>query len=797
MSLAWPAVEGATGYVVKRSLFVQGPFAPIATVPGCAHLDAGLTNGTPVHYVVSAANAGGEAADSPPVTTTPVAPPAAPSGLSAAPAHHEVKLTWVASPRASNYVVRRSETPGGPYAAVATAVGPAHTDGPLENGRSYYYVVTAVNAGGESAPSDEVAATPIEPPAAPAGFAATSGNNQVLLAWAAVPGASYYQIKRALDKRGPYTTLANVSRVNYVDNSVENGTTYYYVVHSVNAGGRSAHSARVSALPVPPPPAPGHVVAIAGNFRVSLTWEPVATATGYSVKRSTQPGGPYATVARVPQTSFVDAAVANATTYYYVVRSGTGVVKGPFSAEVQATPMSTPAAPSGLTARPGLGTVSLSWAPSPGASCYRVKRADSERGPFEIVGSPEGTTWEDIGLAHGTTFYYRVSAESPGGESADSPAVGAAAVAPPGVPTKLEALPANGEVTLAWAPVAGTSRYRVKRASNPEGPWKIIAEPTQPRHLDPGLKNGTTYHYVVSAMNAHGESLDSFPAPATPVEPPALPTGLIAIPGHAKIDLAWTPVPTAARYRVQRSAAAGGPYVLVASPRDASYTDCPLTNGIPQFYVVSAVNAGGESPTCLEVSTAPISSVGEEKAARPAPPPPKKADDDVPTLESIPMPSAQQIQGIDFERLLDLRRVEQLRALFEDTAQTFDDWEILTLIAEDGYEIRKSVETLLRLKNQGDEDVFLSGAMALFDKILKIRAQYASFVRKLRELLTNLDVPAPSRDVLEIAIGFILQASRGRTRAEQWVADPVAHRKAAGEYMKMAYAIARKYRDAL
>jgi hypothetical protein len=278
-----------------------------------------------------------------------------------------------------------------------------------------------------------------------------------------------------------------------------------------------------------------------------------------------------------------------------------------------------------------------------------------------------------------------------------------------------------------------------------------------------------------------------------------MPVGLTAIAGNARIELSWTAVPTAARYRVMRSASPGGPYMLVASPRDTSYADLPLPNGVPQHYVISAVNAGGESPSSTEVSASPMSLGGASAptaASRTLPPAPPK-EEEVPTLESIPIPSGKQAQGIDLERLLDLRRVEQLRVLFEETAQKFEEWEVLTLIAEDGFEMRKTMEQLLRFKNQSNHEAFTAGAISLFERVLKIRAQHGTFVRKLRAILDGLDAPAPSRAVLEIAVGFILQASRGRSRAQKWVDEPEVHRKAAAEYMKMAYTIAQKYQDAL
>ena len=169
----------------------------------------------------------------------------------------------------------------------------------------------------------------------------------------------------------------------------------------------------------------------------------------------------------------------------------------------------------------------------------------------------------------------------------------------------------------------------------------------------------------------------------------------------------------------------------------------------------------------------------------------------MPTLESIAIPSGRQAQGIDLERLLDLRRVEQLRGLFEETAQKFEEWEVLALIAEDGFEMRKTMEQLLKFKSQANGEAFTAGAVSLFEKVLKVRAQHGAFVRKLRGVLDRLETAAPSPEAQEIALGFILQAPRGRSRAQKWVDEPDASRKAASEYMRMAYAIAQKYKEAL
>jgi cellulose 1,4-beta-cellobiosidase len=83
------------------------------------------------------------------------------------------------------------------------------------------------------------------------------------------------------------------------------------------------------------------------------------------------------------------------------------------------------APPSGLIATPGYGNVSLSWAPSVGASSYHVRRATVSGGPYVTVGCPTGTSYVDSAVSNGTTYYYVVSGgytgnKNGGGESADS-----------------------------------------------------------------------------------------------------------------------------------------------------------------------------------------------------------------------------------------------------------------------------------------------------------------------------------------------------------------------------------------
>jgi len=87
------------------------------------------------------------------------------------------------------------------------------------------------------------------------------------------------------------------------------------------------------------PSVPAGVAASAGNAQVSLTWSASSNATGYAVKRATTTGGAYTTVASaVTATSYVDTALSNGTTYYYVIEAANALGTSGNSAEVSATP---------------------------------------------------------------------------------------------------------------------------------------------------------------------------------------------------------------------------------------------------------------------------------------------------------------------------------------------------------------------------------------------------------------------------------------------------------------------------
>jgi hypothetical protein len=194
--------------------------------------------------------------DSAAAASAPATLAAAPTSLTATSGNAQVSLTWSASANATGYHVKRATTSGGAYSQVGAPTTASYTDTSVTNGTTYYYVVSALDAAGESANSTQVSAFPAAPtvstPAVPAGLTATGGNAQVSLSWSASSGATGYHVMRATTSGGPYTQVGAPTSAVYTDASLQNGTTYFYVVTAFNASGESANSAQVSALPAAP-----------------------------------------------------------------------------------------------------------------------------------------------------------------------------------------------------------------------------------------------------------------------------------------------------------------------------------------------------------------------------------------------------------------------------------------------------------------------------------------------------------------------------------------------------------------
>ena len=146
-------------------------------------------------------------------------------------------------------------------------------------------------------------------------------------------------------------------------------------MRAFSGAAQSELSAGASAVPLPPPPAAAPVVtAVAGNAKVTLTWNALPDATSYKIYRSTSGVFDGPPIASTTATTFKNYSLTNGTTYLYTVAGKNMGGEGPRATAMPVTPLAAPPAPQNVAAAAGNGQVTLSWLPSGGAVAYNIYR---------------------------------------------------------------------------------------------------------------------------------------------------------------------------------------------------------------------------------------------------------------------------------------------------------------------------------------------------------------------------------------------------------------------------------------
>ena len=183
-------------------------------------------------------------------TATTVPPPAAPTGLTASAGDATVGLVWEASSTAASYRIKRASG-GGAYVEIAGGVqATSYLDSSVTNGVTYSYVVVAVNAGGNSADSNVVMATPVAPvPAAPSNLVGTAlSRTQIRLNWSDNSNnEDGFRIERSTDGVN-FTQVAQVGPnvTSYTSSNLTKNRLYYHRVRAFKGTANSAFSNTVA-----------------------------------------------------------------------------------------------------------------------------------------------------------------------------------------------------------------------------------------------------------------------------------------------------------------------------------------------------------------------------------------------------------------------------------------------------------------------------------------------------------------------------------------------------------------------
>ena len=343
IDLAWTDNSGVEeqGFRIERALDeagVPGAWTQIASVAANirTYSNTGLQLSTRYWYRVRSYNVLGNSAYTNDASAMTLSPPAAPTGLTATAASGtRINLAWVdnSSTETGFRVERAPDVDGAPGAFVLiTSPGvnvQSYGNTGLTAGTRYWYRVRAYNSAGNSAYTDQVAATTLSIPAVPTGLAATAVSAAVVdVSWTDVATETSYRLERAPDVAGAPGTFGSAVTLGagvttYRASGLAATTSYWYRVRAANTVGNSAYATpvRVTTLAVTPPSALTATTFLDGTTRnVDLRWTPGSELTVDIYRNGTRivsgrvnDGGPY---------NNQPAAALGANVSYYVCAAG-------------------------------------------------------------------------------------------------------------------------------------------------------------------------------------------------------------------------------------------------------------------------------------------------------------------------------------------------------------------------------------------------------------------------------------------------------------------------------------------
>jgi len=558
-----------------------------------------------------------------------------PSSLTADPGYFHVNLSW--SPPSSSIMemfdiigYRIYRAIGSGAFAPLTLTGNTTTYNDTINyfiSRTYRYRVTAVfDSIGESKYSNMVSASPLVTPM-PNDPTAIEGDLFVNITWQPIASVYMsifnlsYHVYRGLSPSF-LTDLGSVGlNDHYNDTDIApHPRVYYYAVSYVLEGiGESNLTSPLSAKPNTPPSEPEPVNITPGNLEMDISWQEPSDDGGYPVNGYTIFRG--LTKDTMSNWRWVDASTMNVTDtsiipgriYYYQVTAGNRLGSSGRSYTVSALGQTVPSAPTKLMTIGGDGEVQVMWdrpdemwdLPLTG---YRLEiERENLSSPISIYLPPDINTYHDT-VENGDDNMYRLSALNIHGEGAQAGPVHGMGRGIPGPAISPFSVPGDGEVKLVWSGFSSDGgspmeSVKVYRGDDIYTPTLVAVLPPMTReYTQSGLRNGHTYFYWISGVNALGEGPVSAPVKAIPGRVPGPVTDLSVVPGLERVDLDWSmPLDNGGRevtgYRIYRGTSVYN-MIPVASVQSSemAYSDAYLEPHMTYLYSISALNSLGEGP---------------------------------------------------------------------------------------------------------------------------------------------------------------------------------------------------------
>lgn len=437
-------------------------------------------------------------------------------------------------------------------------------------------------------------------------YTQSRADGSLKIKWSGLDNVDYYEIWRDTKDAYDYEKIDEVSdATSFIDDTVELGTRYYYLVRPVfNDGTTGEYSKSISGVAL----AKTNFTKIEAKSgkKVALTWKKVSQAEGYLIYRKDSEDGKYNQIGKVTSgktLTYTDTVKSNNKTYTYKIQAyntnngkqGVGAYSSTKSAKTLAKAKIT-----GITSS-NEEVLKISWKKVSGAKGYIISRSTSKNSGYKKIDTVTGkTSYSDDTVKAGKTYYYKVEAYNVNSGTKGYGGASDAVAGKTAKRTKITSIVSTNEKTLTikWNKITGAYGYRIKRSTDEDGTYKVvktIKSGNTTSYKDTSVKAGKTYYYTVETMVKTGDNI-CYSGDSASMEGRTAKKAKIKYAvsnGSNQIEVNWGAVRGAYGYRIKRSTSKNGTYKVVATLKgknNTTYQDKKLKTAKTYYYKIETIN---------------------------------------------------------------------------------------------------------------------------------------------------------------------------------------------------------------
>lgn len=437
-------------------------------------------------------------------------------------------------------------------------------------------------------------------------YTQSRADGSLKIKWSGLDNVDYYEIWRDTKDAYDYEKIDEVSdATSFIDDTVELGTRYYYLVRPVfNDGTTGEYSKSISGVAL----AKTNFTKIEAKSgkKVALTWKKVSQAEGYLIYRKDSEDGKYNQIGKVTSgktLTYTDTVKSNNKTYTYKIQAyntnngkqGVGAYSSTKSAKTLAKAKIT-----GITSS-NEEVLKISWKKVSGAKGYIISRSTSKNSGYKKIDTVTGkTSYSDDTVKAGKTYYYKVEAYNVNSGTKGYGGASDAVAGKTAKRTKITSIVSTNEKTLTikWNKITGAYGYRIKRSTDEDGTYKVvktIKSGNTTSYKDTSVKAGKTYYYTVETMVKTGDNI-CYSGDSASMEGRTAKKAKIKYAvsnGSNQIEVNWGAVSGAYGYRIKRSTSKNGTYKVVATLKgknNTTYQDKKLKTAKTYYYKIETIN---------------------------------------------------------------------------------------------------------------------------------------------------------------------------------------------------------------